>query len=81
MKDMTRASKVYLFPSRQNCNYHSVKCYCGKTCKGLHGLKMHQCNCLVVKDLVDEAFDIIEENLTGSYTRGVNMRVEFDKVL
>ena len=28
---------------------------------------MHQRNCRVIKDLNDETFEIVEENLTGSY--------------
>ena len=48
-------------------NCHSVKCCCGKMCKGIRGLKMHQRTCRVVKDLTDETFDFVEENLTGSY--------------
>jgi len=51
--------------SPSNC--HSVKCCCGKMCKGIRGLKMHQRTCRVVKDLTEETFEFVEENLTGSY--------------
>ena len=51
--------------SPSNC--HSVKCCCGKICKGIRGLKMHQRTCRVVKDLTEETFEFVEENLTGSY--------------
>ena len=43
---------ISLSPS--NCC--NVKCCCGKICKGLHDLKMHQRNCRVIKDLKDEKF-------------------------
>ena len=31
-------------------NCHHVTCCCGKDCKGLRGLKMHQRNCRAIKD-------------------------------
>ena len=51
--------------SPSNC--YRVKCCCGKICKGIRGLKMHQRTCRVVKDLTEEAFEFGEENFTGSY--------------
>ena len=51
--------------SPNNC--HSMKCCCGKICKGIRGLKMHQRTCRVVKDLTEETFEFVEENLTDSY--------------
>ena len=36
------------------CNTDHVKCCCGKQCKGLRGLKMHQRSCRVIKDLDKE---------------------------
>ena len=45
----------------------SVKCCCRKICKGIRVLKMHQRACRVVKDLTEETFEFVEENLTGSY--------------
>ena len=51
--------------SPSNC--HSVKACCGKICKGIRGLKMHQRTNRVVKDLTEEAFEFLEKNLTSSY--------------
>ena len=51
--------------SPSNC--HCVKCCCGKICKGIRGRKMHQRTCRVVKDLTEETFEFVEENLTVSY--------------
>ena len=48
-------------------NSHCVKCSCGKICKGIRGLKMHQCTFRVIKDLTEETFESVEENLIGSY--------------
>ena len=55
--------------SPSNC--HSVKCCCGKICKGIRGLKMHHRTCRVVKDLTDETFEFVKENLTGSYNNDI----------
>ena len=64
--------------SPSNC--HNVKCCSGKLCKGLRDLKMHQRNCRVVKDLNDEPFDFVEENLTGSYNND-NSSHDLDYIL
>ena len=48
-----------------NCSH--IKCSCGKVCKGLRGLKMHQRSCRVISDLEGEVFESIEEDITGSY--------------
>ena len=50
--------------SPSNC--HSVKCCCGKTCKGIcgiRGLKMHQRTCRVIKDLTEETFEFLGRTL------------------
>ena len=47
--------------------HRSVKCCCRKMCNGIRGLKMHQRTCRVAKDLTEETFELVEENLTGSY--------------
>ena len=48
-----------------NCSH--MKCSCGKVCKGLRDLKMHQRSCRVISDLEGEIFDPVEEDITGSY--------------
>ena len=42
-----------------NCS--NVKCFCGKLCNGLCGLKMHQRSCRVITGLMDETFEVLEE--------------------
>ena len=43
--------------------FKSTKCCCGKVCKGLHGLKMHQCSCRVIDDLEQEIQEEMAELL------------------
>ena len=40
--------------SRKSNNVNNVKCYCGKQCKGLWGLKSHQRSCKVIEGLNSE---------------------------
>ena len=42
------------------CNTDHVKCYCGRQCKGLRALKMHQRNYRMIKDLEKELTDHID---------------------
>ena len=32
----------------------SIKCYCGKSCKGIKGLRIHEKSCRIVKNLGEE---------------------------
>ena len=46
-----------------------VKCCCGKNCKGIRGLKMHQRSCRVVLGLNDDLrADIDEQQLNTTFT-------------
>jgi len=45
-------------------NCHNVTCCCGKVCKGLRGLKMHQRNCRAIKDLHGETFEVMQETMS-----------------
>ena len=51
-------------------SFKSTKCCCGKVCKGLHGLKMHQRSCKVINDLEKMTELLIEqnENIIDSHT-------------
>ena len=51
--------------SPSTCNH--VKCSCGHVYKGLRGLKMHQRNFRVIKDLASETFEFVQDDLIGSY--------------
>ena len=59
------SNNIGISNSPSNCNH--VKCSCGKVCKGLRGLKMHQRNCRVIKDLADETYEFVQDDLIGSY--------------
>ena len=41
----------------------TVKCCCGKACKGVKGLKMHQRRCRVLEGLNDDPLEIDNSNL------------------
>ena len=45
-------------------NCCNVTCCCGKVCKGLRGLKMHQRNCRAIKDLHGETFEVMKETMS-----------------
>ena len=45
-------------------NCHDVRRCCGKVCKELRGLKMHQQNCKVTKDLHRENFEVMQETMS-----------------
>ena len=44
-------------------NVDSVKCCCGKKCKGLRGLKSHQRSCQVTKGLNEEMVSTIDTEI------------------
>ena len=44
-------------------NVDSVKCCCGKKCKGLRGLKSHQRSCQVIKGLNEEMVSTIDTEI------------------
>ena len=49
---------------------HRFTCYCGKKCKGLHGLKAHQHSCHVVDILnIKELFEMQDEYVSEKVTR------------
>jgi len=39
-----------------------IKCCCGKVCKGIRGLKMHQQGCIVLEGLASNVYDEMEED-------------------
>ena len=41
----------------------TVKCFCGKACKGAKGLKMHQRRCRIVERLNEDPLEIGNSNL------------------
>ena len=49
-------------------NTNDVKCYCGKSCKGTRGLKMHQRSCRVIHGLNDELLTDLEQQSTENST-------------
>jgi len=50
-------------PTKNVSNCENVKCCCGKKCKGIRGLKMHQRSCRIVLDLNNElTADILEQH-------------------
>ena len=59
------SKNIGISKSPSTCNH--IKCSCGKVCKGLRGLKMHQWTCRVIKDLADETFEFVQDDLIGSY--------------
>ena len=44
----------------------SIKCCCGKDCKGIRGLKMHQRTCRVMQGLDDELCEQLQEDIENS---------------
>ena len=52
-------------------NTDDVKCYCGKSCKGTRGLKMHQRSC-VIHGLNDELLTDLEQQSTENSTYSFN---------
>ena len=60
-------------------NTNDVKCYCGKSCKGKRGLKMHQRSCRVLHGLNDELLTDLEQQSienTDSATHATHSTVE-----
>ncbi len=53
-------------------NTDDVKCYCGKSCKGTRGLKMHQRSCRVIHGLNDELLTDLEQQSTENSTDSFN---------
>ena len=49
-------------------NTNDVKCYCGKSCKGTRGLKMHQRSCRVIHGLNNELLTDLEQQSTENST-------------
>ena len=47
-------------------NSHTVECSCGKKCKGMRGLKMHQRSCRVLQGLTDNLLHDLEREITNS---------------
>ena len=50
------------------CNTSTIICCCGKTCKGLRGLKMHQRSCRVVHGLNDVPLEELSDTDRGNRT-------------
>ena len=46
----------------------AIKCWCGKVCKGVRGLKIHQRNCRVIDDLEDE----LQQQMTEALNKNDN---------
>ena len=46
----------------------AVKCCCGKVCKGVRGLKIHQRNCRVIDNLEDE----LQQQMTEALNKNDN---------
>ena len=44
------------------CN-SDIKCCCGKVCKGIRGLKMHQRSCRVMEGLAKEVYEELEDEM------------------
>ena len=57
-------------------NCHHVTCCCGKDCKGLRGLKMHQRNCRASKDLHGETFEVMQENMSEHSDHTIDFEVD-----
>ena len=53
-------------------NTDDVKCYCGKSCKGTRGLKMHQRSCRVIHGLNDELLTDLEQQSTENSNDSFN---------
>ena len=52
----------------QVCQQNMVKCSCGKECKGVKGLKMHQRCCRVIERMGEDQrseFDILNNDVSG----------------
>ena len=45
------------------CNTTAVRCSCGKSCKGVRELKMHQRSCCIIRGLQSETLERLEEEL------------------
>ena len=57
-------------------NCHHVTCCCGKDCKGLRGLKMHQRNCPAIKDLHGETFEVMQENMSEHSDHNIDFELD-----
>jgi hypothetical protein len=53
-------------------NTNDVKCYCGKSCKGTRGLKMHQRSCRVTHGLNDKLLTDLEQQSTENSNDSFN---------
>ena len=49
-------------------NSNIVRCCCGKSCKGVRGLEMHQRSCRIIHDLNDELRSDLEDHLFNNTT-------------
>ena len=49
------------------CNTTAVRCFCGKSCKGVRGLKMHQRSCRVIQGLQTETLGRLEDELVQTF--------------
>ena len=47
-------------------NSHTVECSCGKKCKGIRGLKIHQRSCRVLQGLNDNLLQDLQREITNS---------------
>ena len=57
--------------SNQVCKRIVVKCSCGKECKGVKGLKMHQRRCRVIEDMDEDKrseFEILNDDVCSEST-------------
>ena len=51
-------------------NSSTVKCCCGKICKGIRGLKMHQRRCRITVGLHGDTFEYLEEEIADNGLNG-----------
>ena len=67
--------------SDQVCKQIVVKCSCGKECKGVRGLKMHQRRCCVIEKMDDDQrseFEFLNYDVSGESTN--EQEVDVDKL-
>ena len=57
-----KSPEVSLDGNNEHTNCETIKCACGKVCRGLRGLRMHHRSCRTIKTMSDEVINDLERN-------------------
>ena len=69
-------AKIANISTQTPSNCHHVTCCCGKVCKGLRGLKMHQRNCRAIKDVHGETFEVMQETMSEHSDHNIDFELD-----